>query len=73
MILLTRCMIGKKSEKQISIYCVLSEMIQNKDNPLSQMLLEARGPGACGLLIDVLTTNKPKAKIDVNTILKKNG
>jgi hypothetical protein len=40
---------------------------------LSQTLLEARGPGACGLLIDVLTTNKVKAKIDIGSILKRNG
>ncbi|KAK3733783.1 hypothetical protein QZH41_015106 [Actinostola sp. cb2023] len=61
------------SMPKASIENAIKSGLGNKDNPLSQILLEARGPGACGLLIDILTTNKVKAKIDMNTILKRNG
>ena len=46
---------------------------QTSDDPYSQVLFEARGPGACGLLIDVLTSNRVRTKQEVRTILTKNG
>ncbi|XP_032239794.1 translational activator of cytochrome c oxidase 1 [Nematostella vectensis] len=45
----------------------------SKDNPYTQCNFEVLGPGACGLIVDVLTANKVKAKIDISSILKKNG
>lgn len=44
-----------------------------KDNPFETLLLEIKGPGSCGLLVQLLTTNKIKAKSEMNTILRKRG
>ena len=45
---------------------------QNSDEKHVSLLLQARGPGKCGLMIDVLTTNPLRSKPELKTILKKN-
>jgi len=44
-----------------------------KDNPHGASLLEIKGPGGCGLIVQILTSNKVKTKNEMNTILRKNG
>jgi len=44
-----------------------------KDRPYETILLEVKGPGGCGLLVQLLTANKIKTKSELNTILRKNG
>lgn len=46
---------------------------KTKDNPYEASLLEIKGPGGCGLLVQILTSNKVKTKNEMNTILRKNG
>ena len=38
----------------------------------TQLVLEVRGPGRCGLLLDILTANLKRTKPEIITILKKN-
>ncbi|RMX49416.1 hypothetical protein pdam_00015318 [Pocillopora damicornis] len=44
-----------------------------KDNPFETVFLEIKGPGGCGLLVQLLTTNKVKAKYEMNRILRRKG
>ncbi|XP_057682396.1 translational activator of cytochrome c oxidase 1 [Corythoichthys intestinalis] len=44
-----------------------------KAKPASQHMFEARGPGGCFLLIEVLTDNITRSQQDVRRILSKNG
>ncbi|XP_077359884.1 translational activator of cytochrome c oxidase 1 [Festucalex cinctus] len=44
-----------------------------KAKPMSQFMFEARGPGGCLLLIEVLTDNSTRSKQDVRSVLSKNG
>ncbi|XP_020629995.1 uncharacterized protein LOC110067058 [Orbicella faveolata] len=44
-----------------------------KDQPYETIVLEVKGPGGCGLLVQLLTANKIKTKSELNTILRKNG
>jgi len=46
---------------------------QTKDQPYETIVLEVKGPGGCGLLVQLLTANKIKTKSELNTILRKNG
>lgn len=41
--------------------------------PLSQNMFEARGPGGCLLLIDVLTDNNSRSHQEIKRLLVKNG
>lgn len=38
-----------------------------------QMLMEVRGPGRCGLLLDILSPNLKRTRPELKTILKKYG
>lgn len=44
-----------------------------KAKPASQHIMEARGPGGCLLLIEVLTDNNSKTQQDIKRILSRNG
>ncbi|KAM3592363.1 uncharacterized protein V6R79_017222 [Siganus canaliculatus] len=44
-----------------------------KAKPASQHTFEARGPGGCLLLIEVLTDNNSRSQQDIKRILNKNG
>ncbi|KAK7919623.1 hypothetical protein WMY93_010907 [Mugilogobius chulae] len=44
-----------------------------KAKPASQQTLEARGPGGCLMLIEVLTDNNSRTLQDIKKILNKNG
>lgn len=44
-----------------------------KDNPYEASMLEIKGPGGCGLIVQILTSSKVKTKNEINTILRKNG
>uniref|UniRef100_A0A8C6SWI6 Translational activator of cytochrome c oxidase 1 n=1 Tax=Neogobius melanostomus TaxID=47308 RepID=A0A8C6SWI6_9GOBI len=44
-----------------------------KAKPASQLMVEARGPGGCLLLIEVLTDENSRTQQDIKKILTKNG
>ncbi|XP_034426216.1 translational activator of cytochrome c oxidase 1 [Hippoglossus hippoglossus] len=44
-----------------------------KSKPVSQQMFEARGPGGCLLLIEVLTDNNTRSHQEVKRLLNKNG
>lgn len=44
-----------------------------KGNPYEASLFEIKGPGGCGLVVQILTTSRGKTKNEINTILRKNG
>ncbi|CAJ1081097.1 translational activator of cytochrome c oxidase 1 [Xyrichtys novacula] len=44
-----------------------------KSKPVSQHMLEARGPGGCLLLIEVLTDNTLRTTCEIKHLLRKNG
>lgn len=44
-----------------------------KAKPASQHMVEARGPGGCFLLIEVLTDNSTRTQQDIKKILNRNG
>lgn len=52
-------------------YFVLFFLLQSK--PLSQHMFEARGPGGCLLLIDVLTDNNSRCHQELKRLLVRNG
>lgn len=52
---------------------ISSSYFQTKDNPYEASLLEIKGPGGCGLIVQMLTSNKIRTKNEINTILRKNG
>lgn len=45
----------------------------NKVKPLSQHMFEARGPGGCLLLIEILTDNSSRSHQEIKRLLVKNG
>lgn len=45
----------------------------DKSKPVSQHMLEARGPGGCLLLIEVLTDQNSRTQQDIKKILSRNG
>lgn len=47
--------------------------LQEKAKPASQHMFEARGPGGCLLLIEVLTDNTTRSHQDIKRLLIKNG
>ncbi|XP_054623051.1 translational activator of cytochrome c oxidase 1 isoform X2 [Dunckerocampus dactyliophorus] len=47
--------------------------IKNAGKPASPYMLEARGPGGCFLLIEVLTDQPPRSQQEVRRVLTKNG
>lgn len=47
--------------------------IKSAAKPLSQSMFEARGPGGCLLLIDVLTDNNSRSHQEIKRLLVKNG
>uniref|UniRef100_A0A3Q3VKC4 Translational activator of cytochrome c oxidase 1 n=1 Tax=Mola mola TaxID=94237 RepID=A0A3Q3VKC4_MOLML len=47
--------------------------IKNAAKPLSQHMFEARGPGGCLLLIEVLTDNNTRSHQEIKRLLTKNG
>lgn len=47
--------------------------VQEKARPLSQHIFEARGPGGCLLLIEVLTDNNSRSLQEIKRLLIKNG
>lgn len=51
--------------------CVLS--LQEKAKPASQHMFEARGPGGCLLLVEVLTDNNSRTHQEIKRLLNKNG
>lgn len=44
-----------------------------KARPLTQHMFEARGPGGCLLLIEVLTDNHSRSQQEIKRLLNKNG
>ncbi|KAI3365277.1 hypothetical protein L3Q82_010373, partial [Scortum barcoo] len=44
-----------------------------KSKPMSQHMYEARGPGGCMMLIEVLTDNNTRSLQDIKRLLNKNG
>lgn len=43
--------------------------LQEKAKPASQHIFEARGPGGCLLLIEVLTDNNSRSQQDIKRLL----
>jgi len=52
------------------MYFVL--VLQEKAKPTSQHMFEARGPGGCLLLIEVLTDNNTRSHQEIKRLLTKN-
>lgn len=50
----------------------IKNALRNSTEKRSKLLLQARGPGKCGLLLDVLTPNAARSKHEIKGILKKN-
>lgn len=48
-------------------------VLQEKAKPASQHMFEARGPGGCLLLIEVLTDNNSRSNQEIKRLLSKNG
>ncbi|KAJ7371285.1 hypothetical protein OS493_026929 [Desmophyllum pertusum] len=61
------------SMPKINIENAIKTGTGTKGNPYEASLLEVKGPGGCGLLVQLLTANKIKTKCELNTILRKNG
>lgn len=57
----------------MTLICVLFMFLVEKVKPLTQHLLEARGPGGCLLLIDILTDNNSRSHQEIKRLLVKNG
>lgn len=55
----------------VLFYVVVFFLLQAK--PLSQHMFEARGPGGCLLLIDVLTDNNSRCHQELKRLLVRNG
>lgn len=47
--------------------------LKNAAKPASQLIVEARGPGGCLLLIEILTDNNSRTQQDVKKILSRKG
>lgn len=47
--------------------------LQEKAKPATQHMFEARGPGGCLLLIEVLTDNNNRSHHEIKRLLNKNG
>lgn len=60
-----------KNMPKISIETAIKSA--EKAKPASQHLFEARGPGGCLLLIEVLTDNNSKTHQEIKRLLTKNG
>lgn len=54
-------------------YLLNSCVICLQSKPLSQNVIEARGPGGCLLLIDVLTDNAARSHQEIKRLLVRNG
>lgn len=59
---------------QVSHLCVFFFLaLQEKAKPVSQHMFEARGPGGCLLLIEILTDNNSRSHQEIKRLLNKNG
>ena len=45
---------------------------QNSDEQRKKVLMEVRGPGKCGLLLDILTPNASRTRSEIRAILRRN-
>lgn len=52
--------------------CLFSWLYGKKAKPASQQVFEARGPGGCLLLIEVLTDNNSRSHQEIKRLLTKN-
>ena len=59
--------------KRYLIIVYLHLFFQAGSEVQTQAILEVRGPGNCGLILDILTANLKRTKPEIITILKKNG
>ena len=50
----------------------LASLVANKDKPLHNLLVEMKGPAGALMILELSTTNPKKARMDLNTLLKKN-
>jgi len=46
--------------------------MRSSTEKLHELLIQARGPAKCGLMIDILTPNIVRSKNEIRGILKKN-
>jgi len=56
-----------------SIESAIKSALRAGSEAQTQLVLEVRGPGRCGLLLDILTANLKRTKPEIITILKKNS
>lgn len=61
----------KKQGPSFSVKSVLLLLLQAK--PMTQHMFEARGPGGCLLLIEVLTDSSSRSHQEIKRLLNKNG
>lgn len=53
--------------------CLIFLVLHEKAKPMTQHMFEARGPGGCLLLIEVLTDSNARTQQEIKRLLTKNG
>lgn len=57
----------------VCIFIIGVLLLVEKSKPLSQHMFEARGPGGCLLLIEILTDSNSRSHQEIKRLLIKNG